>query len=66
MVLRNSLLGADITEYVQLPLVFSTHAFFLPASSVETYKVSATASQCEQFLSTAQKQQPLELGEISA
>jgi hypothetical protein len=66
MVPRNSLLGADIAEHVQLLLVFSTHDFFLPASPVETYNVAATASQCEQFLSTAQKQLPLELSEISA
>jgi hypothetical protein len=35
MVLRNSLLGTDVTEHVQLLLVFSTHAFFLSGCAVE-------------------------------
>jgi len=36
MVLRNSLLGVDVAEHVQLLLVFSAHAFFLSVRTVET------------------------------
>src|SRR5258708_1713324 len=36
MVLRTSLLGADIAEHIQLLLVFSTHALFLADRVVET------------------------------
>ena len=42
MVLRNSLLGADVTEHLQLLLVFSTHAFFLSGCVVETREFSGT------------------------
>jgi len=38
----NSLLGADVTERVQLLLVFSTHAFLLSGCLVETREFSVT------------------------
>jgi hypothetical protein len=41
---RNSLLGADVTEHVQLLLVFSAHAFFLSGCAVETREFRGTAS----------------------
>jgi hypothetical protein len=44
MVLRNSLLGADVAEHVQLLLVFSAHAFFLSVPTVETREFSGTGS----------------------
>ena len=40
MVLRNSLLGADVAEQFQLLLVFSPHAFFLSVRTVETREFS--------------------------
>jgi len=49
MVLWNSLLGADIAEHVQLLLVFSTHAFFLAATVVETREFSGTAILTTRF-----------------
>src|ERR1039458_4366200 len=42
MVLRNSLLGADVAEHVQLLLVFSAHAFFLSVRTVETREFSGS------------------------
>src|SRR5271169_2438471 len=42
MVLRNSLLGADVAEHVQLLLVFSAHAFFLSVRAVETREFSGS------------------------
>jgi hypothetical protein len=42
MVLRNSLLGADLAEHVQLLLVFSAHAFFLSVRTVETREFSGS------------------------
>src|SRR5579864_3642177 len=42
MVLRNSLLGTDVTEHIQLLLVFSTHAFFLSGCVVETREFFGT------------------------
>jgi len=44
MVLRNSLLRAYVAEHVQLLLVFSAHAFFLPVRSVETRVFSGSIS----------------------
>jgi hypothetical protein len=44
MVLRDALFGTDVTENVQLLLVFSTHAFFLPASPVETRAFSGSVT----------------------
>jgi acyl-CoA thioesterase len=34
--LRNTLLGAHVTENIQLLLVVSTHSYFLSACAVET------------------------------
>src|SRR6266849_9434331 len=42
MVLRNSLLGVDVAENVQLLLVFSAHAFFLSGYAVETREFCGT------------------------
>jgi hypothetical protein len=42
VILRNSLLGADVAEHVQLLLVFSAHAFFLSGCVVETREFSGT------------------------
>jgi hypothetical protein len=42
MVLRNSLLGADIAKHIQLLIVFSAHAFFLSGCVVETIEFSGT------------------------
>src|SRR2546427_12018623 len=50
MVLRNSLLGADEVEHVQLLLVFSAHAFFLAVSVVETRVILGAES--DSLLST--------------
>src|SRR5271166_2858146 len=57
MVLRHSLLRADIAEDIQLLLVFSAHAFFLSGCAVETREFSGTASaslrQCRQTVRRA-------------
>ena len=42
MVLRNSLLRADIAEDIQLLFVFSTHALFLSPYAVETREYFGT------------------------
>src|SRR5436190_20152568 len=44
MVLGNPLLRTDVTEHVQLLLVFSAHAFFLSGCAVETRGFSGTGS----------------------
>ncbi|MGO9826805.1 MAG: hypothetical protein ACLPMG_16210, partial [Terriglobales bacterium] len=44
VIVRNSLLGADVAEHVQLLLVFSAHAFFLSGCAVETREFRGTAS----------------------
>ena len=44
MIVRNSLLGADVAEHVQLLLVFSAHAFFLSGCAVETREFRGTGS----------------------
>src|ERR1700756_5662299 len=44
MVLRNSLLGVDVAEHVQLLLIFSAHAFFLSVRSVQTREFSGSVS----------------------
>jgi hypothetical protein len=44
VIVRNSLLGADVPEHVQLLLVFSAHAFFLSGCAVETRVFRGTAS----------------------
>src|SRR5437667_9940239 len=44
MVLGNPLLRTDVTEHVQLLLVFSAHAFFLSGCAVETREFRGTAS----------------------
>jgi hypothetical protein len=49
MVLRNSLLGADVTEHVQLLLVFSTHVWFLSGCVVETTEFSGTGPAYSRF-----------------
>src|SRR5438552_5580971 len=46
VVLRNSLLRADVAEHVQLLLVFSAHASFLSGCVVETREFSGTAPAC--------------------
>jgi hypothetical protein len=42
VIVRNSLLRADVAEHVQLLLVFSAHAFFLSVRSVETREFSGS------------------------
>jgi len=42
--MRHTLLGADIAEDVQLLLIFSAHAFFLPGRVVETRAFSGTGT----------------------
>ena len=49
MIVRNSLLGADVAEHVQLLLVFSAHAFFLSGCAVETREFRGTASAGIEF-----------------
>jgi hypothetical protein len=44
VILRNSLLGADVAEHVQLLLVFSAHAFFLSGRAAETTVFPGTVS----------------------
>ena len=44
MIVRNSLLGADVAEHVQLLLVFSAHALFLSVRSVETREFFGSVS----------------------
>jgi len=41
VILRNSLLGANVAEHIQLLLVVSAHAFFLSAYAVETRDFSS-------------------------
>jgi hypothetical protein len=48
MILRNSLLRADVAENVQLLLVFSAHASFLSSCAVETREfLGAGVTFCE-------------------
>ena len=42
MIVRISLLWADVAEHVQLLLVFSAHAFFLSSCAVETREFRGT------------------------
>ena len=45
MVFRNALFGTYVAEHTQLLLVFSTHAFFIPACPVETTKFFVRSDQ---------------------
>jgi hypothetical protein len=50
VILRNSLLGADVAEHVQLLLVFSAHALFLSGWVVETREFPGALSVCMRLL----------------
>lgn len=55
---RDSLLGADVAEHVQLLLLFSAHAFFLSSGAVETREFRDTgliAKGLDNTVSSAQK-----------
>jgi len=44
MVLRNSLLGADVAKHITLLLIFSAHPFFLSGCVVETREILGAGS----------------------
>src|SRR5208337_4467562 len=50
VIVRNSLLWADVAEYVQLLLIFSAHAFFLSGWVVETRVFPGALSVCMRLL----------------
>jgi hypothetical protein len=58
VIVRNSLLGADVAEHVQLLLVFSAHAFFLSGCAVETREFRGTTSASNRVFPRIMKGRP--------